>query len=208
MLAEKLWKANADLANACLNHPFVRGLADGSLNLEAFKRYVSQDAYYLRAFFKAYAIAAAKVPTMEHAQQVHRLMGGVFEELTLHAKLAARLDIDLSRVRPWPSTLAYTDFLQRTAWHGSASEILAAMTPCMRLYWFLGSEMAKNGIPKHGYSDWIATYSADEIKSLVAEIESLLNALADDTPAVRDAYRYAMQCELRFFAAPLQPQGG
>ena len=31
----------------------------------------------------------------------------------------------------------------------------------------------------------------------------LLDELAEDTPKVRDAYRYAMQCEVDFFSAPL-----
>lgn len=205
MLHQTLWQSNADLAQACLNHPFVRGLADGSLDPEAFRRYVSQDAFYLRAFLRAYAIAAAKSETLEQARQYHRLMGGVFYELTLHAGYAERLHIDLARVKPWPSTLAYTDFLLRTAWHGTPGEIAAAMTPCMRLYAFLGQELAKGGLSKHAYADWIATYSGDEVESLAAELESLLDAVAEDTPTIRDAYRYAMQCELSFFSAPLQP---
>ena len=30
-LSFKLWQANHDLAQACLDHPFVRGIADGTL---------------------------------------------------------------------------------------------------------------------------------------------------------------------------------
>ena len=48
-----LWNANADLAEACLRHPFVRGMADGSLAREAFKRYVAQDVFFLDAFLRA-----------------------------------------------------------------------------------------------------------------------------------------------------------
>ena len=60
MLHDDLWQRNTDLARACLAHPFVRGLADGALNREAFKCYIAQDAFFLRAFLRAVARAAAK----------------------------------------------------------------------------------------------------------------------------------------------------
>ena len=59
MLHDILWHQNAPLANECLHHPFVRGLADGTLEPETFKRYVAQDAFFLNAFARAYAFAAA-----------------------------------------------------------------------------------------------------------------------------------------------------
>jgi len=57
------------------------------------------------------------------------------------------------------------------------------------------------------YIDWIETYSGAEFQELEVQIEQLLDRVAGDTPAVRDAYRYAMECELRFFAAPLEDRG-
>ena len=60
MMHKILWESNTDLAEKCLNHPFVIGLADGSLEQNAFRIYVAQDAFYLNAFIKAYALALAK----------------------------------------------------------------------------------------------------------------------------------------------------
>ena len=45
---------------ACLRHSFVRGLADGSLDETAFRHYLAQDAFFLEAFGRAYALALAK----------------------------------------------------------------------------------------------------------------------------------------------------
>lgn len=204
MLHDILWKLNGDLARACLEHPFVQGLATGSLHPEAFKRYVAQDAFFLHAFLRAYALAAAKGKDLEHIRTFHTLMGGAFEELKLHATQSTRLNIDLTNVRPCPQTSAYTDFLLRTAWHCDVDEITAAMVPCMRLYAYLGAELAPFRRADHPYLEWITTYSADDFQSWARDVESLLDALADDSPQVRDAYRYAMQCELDFFSAPLE----
>ena len=54
-LARTLWTANADLTAAALAHPFVRGIADGSLPEELFAGYVAQDAFFLEAFARGYA---------------------------------------------------------------------------------------------------------------------------------------------------------
>lgn len=206
MLHQILWQANADLAQAALQLPFVQGLADGSLDAAAFRRYVAQDAFFLRAFLRAYAVAAAKCDELNHVAQFRDLMSGVLEELDLHARYAESLGIDLSQVEPLRATRAYTDFLLRVAWSHSVAEIVAAMTPCMRLYAWLGTELASQLHEDHPYRDWIQTYASAEFQDLAALLEGLLDAVATDRVAVRDAYRYAMACERDFFAAPLSAE--
>lgn len=106
MLHDTLWQYNIGLARACLEHPFVRGLATGSLERDAFERYVAQDAFFLRAFLRAYALAAAKCADTDRVQRFHKLMTGVLDELKLHASYAAKMGIDLSGVRALRATRA------------------------------------------------------------------------------------------------------
>lgn len=203
MLHQTLWNTHRNLAEASLAHPFVRGLAEGTLELDSFKRYVAQDAFFLRAFLRAYAIALAKCDQLAHAAELYAFMGGAFEELKLHAAYAKSLGIDLENVQPLSATSAYIDFLLRTAWQTDTAQTLAAMTPCMRLYAFLGQRLAAQLQPGHPYGKWIETYSSVEFEQLAGRVEALLDALAQDTPEVRTAYRYALQCELEFFSAAL-----
>ena len=204
MLHSLLWQLNSEIRRGCLEHPFVRGLADGTLEGEVFKRYVAQDAFFLHAFLRAYALAAAKSNHLEQARLFHQLMAGVVDELELHAGYAEKLGIDLSQAEPCPATSAYTNFLLRIAWHGSLGEIVAAMVPCLRLYTFLGNELSGFLRPEHPYEDWIKTYASDAFRALARQLESLLDKVAVDAPGVRDAYRYAMQCELDFFSAAME----
>ena len=200
-----LWKENRALAEECLAHPFVRGLGDGRLDPETFKEYVAQDAFFLRAFFSAYALAAVRaVERLEVAQRLHGLMRGVLDELKLHEGYAESLGIDLENVRPHPATRAYTDFLLRTAWTAEVGEIVAAMTPCMRLYAYLGQELAAGDHSQNPYRKWIETYSSEEFEALTTQVESLLDHLADGTLGVAFAYRYAMRCELDFFICAVE----
>jgi thiaminase/transcriptional activator TenA len=198
-LACRLWTSNQDLATACLQHPFVRGLADGSLPAAPFRAYVAQDAYFMEAF------ALARCPDRHGFDAFQNLIAGVIDELKLHATYASRLGIDLARVEPARATLAYTDFLLATAGLGTVGEICAAMTPCMRLYAFLGQALAAEGAaqPANPYREWVETYAAAVFESLTARLEGLLNRYAEDGPTVRSCYRRAMQLELEFFAFPL-----
>jgi thiaminase/transcriptional activator TenA len=204
MLHEKLIKHSADVMGLCLDHPFVRGLADGTLDRAVFSRYVAQDAFFLRAFLRAYGLAAAKSDDWKQARLFHELMGGIVEELKLHENYAIELGIDLEVVKPYVATSVYTDFLLRVAWQNSVAEIIAAMTPCLRLYAFLGTELSASLRPQHPYQDWITTYSSPEFIQACSRLEALLDEIALDTEATRYVYRYAMQCELAFFSAPLE----
>lgn len=200
-MSERLWAENADLAADALAHPFVRGIADGSLPEARFAGYVAQDAFFLEAFARAYALGAARSPDRAGIDAFADLLQGVREELGLHTGYAARWGIDLAGVEPLPATLAYTDFLLATAALGEVGLLCAAMTPCMRLYAHLGAALA--GSASGPYREWVDTYSAPEFEGLAGTLEGLLDRYAVDTPAARGAYRRAMRLELAFFDAAL-----
>lgn len=201
-LAGQLWAGNADLARRCLEHPFVQGLGQGSLPRAAFCAYVAQDAYFLESFARAYALAIAHSPDRNSLVAFSELLQGVLEELQLHAGYASRWGINLNTTTPLPATSAYTGFLLTTARRGDAGLISAAMTPCLRLYAWLGQQLrAQVGQPGHAYAEWIDTYADPAFEALAARLETLLNRLAQPTSAVEQTYRRAMELELAFFDA-------
>jgi thiaminase/transcriptional activator TenA len=199
-LSADLWAANADLAKRILAHGFVRGLRDGSLPVQNFKGYVAQDAYFLEAFARAYAFCLANSRSREDLYGFAGLIAGVLEELKLHRSYADRWQVDLTGVTPVEATRAYVDFLLETARRGNLGETIAAMTPCMRLYAYLGRTLAANNAAPL-YSEWVKTYADPGFEELAVQLESLLDRHAEDTEAVRANYRRAMELELGFFAA-------
>ncbi|MEL6158096.1 MAG: TenA family protein [Cyanobacteria bacterium J06623_5] len=200
-LSNDLWQANQSLADASLRNPFVQGIGDGSLPKEKFVYYVGQDAFFLEAFARAYSIAAAKAPDWESFQVFHSLAAGVLQELNLHHSYAKSWDVDIDTIEPGSATRQYTDFLLATAWQQPVGLTAVAMSPCMRLYAYLGQQLAKSGVPTHVYQDWITTYSSTEFEPLAKQLESLVDQHAADTPLTRSTYRYAMVCERDFFQA-------
>lgn len=199
-LARTLWDANADQAERILAHHFVRGLADGSLPLDCFKGYIAQDAYFLEAFARAYAFCLANGTAREDLFGFAELIAGVLEELRLHATYAKRWQVVLTGVTPLPATQAYVDFLLETARRGDLGETIAAMTPCMRLYAFLGKSLAATMVAPL-YGEWVKTYADPGFEALAERLEALLDSHATDSEAVRANYRRAMELEYGFFDA-------
>lgn len=201
-LSTRLWAANSDIAGRILAHGFVRGLADGMLPLQSFKGYVAQDAYFLEGFARAYAFCLAHSAAREDLYGFAALIQGVIGELRLHKSYAERWQVELAGVVPVEATRAYVDFLLATARRGDLGETIAAMTPCMRLYAFLGRSLAATNVAPL-YAEWVKTYADPGFEALAAELEALLDRHATDTEAVRANYRRAMELELGFFAANL-----
>ena len=64
-LTRKLHDACAERWDAYCWHPFVQGLAEGTLPLPAFQRYLVQDWLFLVQFARAKALAAFKAESLE-----------------------------------------------------------------------------------------------------------------------------------------------
>jgi thiaminase (transcriptional activator TenA) len=202
-LSAQLWSENADITAEVLANPFVRGIGDGTLARELFAGYIAQDAFFLESFARAYALALARSNDTETLLTFADLLAGVREELRLHAGYAASWGIDMAGVKPAAATLAYTEFLLATAATGGLGVVCAAMTPCMRLYAHIGSALdADTAGP---YAQWVQTYADPGFEEIAALLERLLDRLAEDSPAIRQAYRRAMRLELAFFSAALTP---
>jgi thiaminase/transcriptional activator TenA len=199
-LARRLWQANADWAEKILAHPFVQGLGDGSLAIGAFKSYVAQDAYFLDAFARAYAFCLAHGTSRDDLYGFSELIAGVLEELKLHKSYTEKLQVSLDGVTPLLATQAYVDFLLGNARQGNLGETIAGMTPCMRLYAWLGQTLAQKDVAP-AYADWVTTYSDPGFEALAVRLEELLDQHAVDSPAVRANYRRAMELEYGFFDA-------
>ena len=206
MLSAQLWSDNADVASEVLGNPFVRGISDGSLPRELFAGYIAQDAFFLESFARAYALALARSSDTATLLTLADLLGGVRQELGLHASYAGSWGIDMAGVTPRPATLAYTEFLLATASTQDLGVIYAAMTPCMRLYAWLGASL--DAVKAGPYAQWVQTYADPGFEETAASLERLLDDQADDTSAVRTAYRRAMRLELEFFEASFAPVAG
>jgi len=79
---------------------------------------------------------------------------------------------------------------------------MSAMTPCMRLYSWLGKNLL-NMISDNPYKEWILTYSDQGFDNLAKSLEYLIDEYDDsyDVDQVNFLYKRAMELELEFFNA-------
>lgn len=185
---DELYAAAKSTWDAQLEHPFVKGIADGSLDEEYFKRWVLQDYRYLEEFARVFAWAAAKADNLASMGWYAAVLDLTLNtEMELHRQYGARFGLtpqDLEAAPMWPTTRAYTDFLVRTAADGDMADLVAALLPCAWGYVYIARAMAEGGAPAdRRYADWIVQYTSDEFAEAVDWLKTEMNRLAEGASA-------------------------
>jgi thiaminase/transcriptional activator TenA len=199
--AEPIWAAQHD-------HPFVRGIGDGSLDPATFRHYVRQDYLFLIDYARLLALGCARAPRPDEMRRFAELAGAVLGgELELHRSYAAEWGIsaaELEAERPTPTTRAYTDFLLRVAALGDYAELVAALLPCMWGYHELAAGLAERGRPADElYARWIDEYASGEFGELAAWCRGLADRASDsgDRGRMTEAFLTSSRWELAFWDA-------
>lgn len=200
--ADPVWRAQHE-------HPFLRGIADGTLTLQRFAFYVRQDYLFLIEYARLLALGAARSPDLATMSRFAELTTEILTtEMDLHRSFAAELGIsapELEAESPAPTTQGYTDFLVRTAAHGDFAELAAALLPCMWGYAEIGQVLAGEGrSPDERYARWVDMYASAEFAELSdwcrALVDRLGVALADETRArLERAFLTSSRYELAFW---------
>jgi len=207
--SERLREQAADVWEAQHEHPFVRGIADGTLDAGRFRFYVRQDYLFLIDYGRLLALACARAPRLQWMARFAELARSTLHtEMQLHRDYAAQWGISnaqLEREQPQPATRAYTDFLLRTAALGDFSELIAALLPCMWGYSELGHRLAQHpGPPDERYARWIEMYSGQEFAQLAGWCREVCDeaggaAGEDGRTRMREAFLVSSRHELAFF---------
>lgn len=186
----RLWAEIEPIFASILAHPFVTGLCDGTLDVDAFAQFVAQDVHYLRDYARALAIVGAKAPTLADTAMFARHAAEVFDvELALHNSLLPEIGLDPATVSAapiTPTTRAYTSYLLATAYGGSFTEGLAAILPCYWIYARVGAALAESGSTDRRYQLWIDSYGGEEFAATVAEVLALTDRIGPTLSAAEE----------------------
>src|ERR687897_1971786 len=173
-LSAELWSRIEGTYGAILEHPFVAGLTDGSLERDRFRYYVIQDAHYLREYARALSVCGAKAPAEPEIAMFNQHAAGAIEvERSLHEGFFRDLAVsaeELSATPLAPTNRAYTSYLLATAYGGSFAEALGAVLPCYWIYWEVGKALIDRGSPDPLYQHWIETYGGEEVAGVVRAV--------------------------------------
>lgn len=210
-IADPIWQAQLD-------HPFVRGIGDGTLPLDKFRFWVRQDYVFLIEYCRVFALGAARAPDFDTlAKFAELLQETAHGEMELHRAYAREFGIepaDLAAEAPAPTTRAYTDFLIRVAANADFSELAAALLPCMWAFSDIGAALEARPAPADPrYARWIETYADPAFAALAGWCRALVDGLAEQAgPAtrsrMRDAFLTSVRYELAFWEMAWAGDGG
>ncbi len=206
----ELWHSIQDIYAEILDHPFLRGLTDGTLPEENFRYYVLQDALYLQEYARALSLAGVRssdedtlVMFDEHSA------GAITVERSLHKGFLNDLGVTQEEAKATevsPTTLAYTSFLLKTATLGDYAEVLGAVLPCYWIYERVGKALMERGSPNPRYQKWIDTYGSEEFGTLVEAVLDLTDRVCEDLNSsqkarVKEAFVTTSRYEWMFWDA-------
>ena len=172
-----------DWAAYC-GHPFVAGIADGSLAEAAFRHYLIQDYLFLIQFARAYALAAFKADTIADMRAATATLAAILDtEMTLHVGYCADWGLSEAEMAAAPEALettAYTRFVIDRGLAGDSLDLLVALSPCVLGYGEIGRRLAadpKTSTDGNRYASWIEMYAGDEYQAVCADAAAQLDRL-------------------------------
>ncbi|WP_077213118.1 thiaminase II [Bacillus dakarensis] len=194
---------------ACYDHPFVRGVAEGTLGKEQLIHYVKQDFEYLNSIMQAYALGISKCTSREDMAMFNTSISFVLNsEVHPHNNFCSVAGVryeDLQGFPLAPTAQHYTKHMLNAARSGTLGETIAVTLPCPYIYSYIGERIIKEYEPKpsHPFYDWIMFYGGKEpirmYKSLKRLDELSLTASQQEKDRMREHFMVSSQLEYMFF---------
>jgi thiaminase len=173
---EHLVEANRDLWMAMAGHPFVLGLADGTLPDSALQAWVQQDRIFVVQERRVVAALRAHGLPSRLDALLADLDRGLVLEADAFAGTAAEHGVALE-VEPWPICLGYTSYLRCAADDG-ALEGLTALYAAERAYLDTWTAVAGRSPADSPYHAWIQNWSGEAFRTFVSDLGRDLDELA------------------------------
>ena len=174
----------AGLWDAYLDHPFVQGIADGTLDQDKFRFYMIQDYLYLVDYARVFALGVAKAKDMESmrlfAGYVKQIMDG---EMDIHRGYMARLGIRLEDAEQAKAALdnrSYTAYMLQVGYEEGAPEIAVSILSCALSYEHIARRILElhPGADRHPfYGEWVDGYACPEYHEANQELIRLTERL-------------------------------
>ena len=199
------WKASLPIYEAILELPFIKKLAEGTLDREIFNRYIQQDSLYIKEYSRVLAHIASRLEDVKEMEAFLGFAGdGVLVEKELHGMYVSEEAVEMS-----PTCLLYTSFLKAQSMEPVEVEA-AAVLPCFWIYLAVGKHILSIAkLEGNPYVDWIRTYSDAGFEASTEKAIAICDRFASGvTDGVRErmtnVYVKAARMEWMFWDAAYQ----
>ncbi|WP_027623010.1 thiaminase II [Clostridium lundense] len=184
--SEKLYESVEGIWQSYYEHPFVKGIGTGALEVDKFKYYMIQDYLYLLDYAKVYALGVVKADTEEVMQGFSSMVNGILNgEMSIHRSYMKRLGITQEEIKNAKASLdniSYTHYMLAVAHTGNLADLTVSLLSCMWSYLEIGRHLSKipNSIEHEFYGEWIRGYISKEYEELTQWVIDLVDDLAED----------------------------
>ena len=190
-VSDKILSGSSKIWDEFYTHPFVLGIADGTLSEEKFKYFMIQDYLYLFEYAKVFSIGAAKAVDTEMQKVFSGYVSSILNsEMEIHRGYMKRLGIDPEEAENAyiaQDNVSYTSFMLRVAYEMGPAEICAAILPCAVSYEMIASKMIEKDpecVNHPFYGEWIKGYASreyhDDNEELKMITEEMAKGLSDE----------------------------
>ena len=173
---DRLVEANRAVWAAMAGHPFVLGLAHGTLPGSALQAWVQQDRIFVVQERRVLAaLRAHGLPS-----RLDELLSDLDRSLVLEADAFTRRAAEHGfalEVEPWPVCLGYTSYLLCAAYDG-VLEGLTALYATERAYLDTWTAVAERSPGDSAYHAWIQNWSGEAFRAFVSTLGRDLDELA------------------------------
>lgn len=170
-VSERLYKSALPIWESYNDHPFVKGIADGTLPVEKFRFYMIQDHKYLMQYAKVFALGVIRCVKESDMREFAALITATLDtENAVHQSYLAELGITRDMIDSTPMCLnneSYTNYMISVGFKGGLAEIAAAALACSWSYKLIGDYIEKNypnGKNHPFYGNWINTYTSQSFR--------------------------------------------
>jgi thiaminase/transcriptional activator TenA len=199
---DRLIEANRAVWAAMAGHPFVLGLADGTLPDGALQAWVQQDRVFVMEERRVVAaLRAHGLPS-----RLDDLLADLDHNLVLEADAFTQTAIDRGfapDAEPWPVCLGYISYLRYAAYDG-ALEGLTALYAAERAYLDTWTAVAERSPADSTYHGWIQNWTGEAFRAFVTSLGRDLDEFAGaPSPALTERlgvlFTRAARFELAFW---------
>ena len=201
-----------------LETPFLRGLADGTLDEDCFLGYIVEDSLYLREYAKVFAWGILHAKSMSEVRTYYSLLSYVNEsEDATRLKILEQYGLTDEAVQALPlrpENRAYVDTMIDAARQGEgAAECLMACLPCMLSYIWIFEKLveAHPGAVDTKYGALVREYVSKEYGDVCRQWAVFADTVCEGLDEARKArcrevFRACSQHEYNFWRMCEKPR--
>jgi len=185
-LSEILYLSVKEIWDSYYEHPFVKGIGSGELEIEKFRYYMIQDYLYLLEYAKIFALGVVKAKDEDTMRIFAKFVDSILNsETNIHKEYMKRLSISQEEVlnaKPSLDNTSYTNYMLWVSQNEGLLELTVTVLSCSWSYKLIADKLSEmqGSIEHEFYGEWIKGYASPEYNIVNNNIIDLVDRLGEN----------------------------